>query len=580
MKFNKIIALPVLTLAAVWGLTACTDEVDYHPAEELQTPQVYFPNTNPSTVDLDDNQSEVTIDLERVNTQGSLTVPVTATATVNGEAVSIFTVPASATFADGSKTAPVKISFDFANIEQEVSYDIVLKVSGNDLTPYGKSEQTVTLLYAPWSAWQSVSGKGVYYLNAAYVGGLEIDLAMRTSLLNPDNVQYRFTASQIFSEEITFSINKATNTVTVPYQPTGDAYNNNPIYLCDFYTYYTEVVPNAEGAEMYKNSSKFDPKTGVITFPARWYVPALKGGWSGNESIQLPGFPDYSMEVSTNGTYISEGDFQEYAVVNVQMGPDVASYAIRFCQGRLNDAQINSVADEMKANAEETLYPTSRTFEFPVNEEDYYTVVMVPYDAESNPQATTSYTFFYELQGIDWNEGWKTVAKDAVFNDAFAVLIGYSSPVELEVAVQESEVTPGLYRIDNPYADDPYEYGVERGHYYILIDATNPDAVSVKPSYNGMFNVASIATGKLVGGTKFVFPASSLAVLTGINTDGSYVWTPTWDEEVTLLDLEPEAEAAAKASVRSVKVAAKAKSLNVVRGAAPREKVRKFEIFN
>lgn len=580
MKFNKIIALPVLSLA-VWGLSACTDEVKYDPAEELQTPQVYFPSTNPTTIDLDENQSEVTINLERVNTQGSLTVPVTATATVNGEAVGIFSVPASANFADGSKTAPVTISFDFANIKQEVNYNIVLSVSGNDLTPYGKSEQTVTLLYAPWSNWKSV-GKGVYYLNAAYTGGLEINLSMRTSLLNPDNVQYSFTASQVFSETMTFYINKATNIVTIPYQQTGDTYgdNNDPIYICDYYTYFTQVVPNAENAEKYKNASKFDPKTGVITFPARWYVPALKGGWSGNESIQLPGFPDYSMEVSTNGTYISEGDFQEYAVVNVQMGPDVSSYAIRFCQGSLNNAQVNAVADEMKANAEETLYPTSRTFEFPVNEEDYYTVVMVPYDSESNPQAAVSYTFFYELQGINWNEGWKTVAKDAVFNDAFAVLIGYRSPVELEVTVQESEITPGIFRIDNPYADDPYEYGVERGHYYIVIDATNPDAVSVRPSYNGMFNVASIATGKLVDGTKFVFPANSLAVLTGINADGSYKWTPAWDKEVTLLDLKPEAEAAAKASVKSVKVASKAKSINVVRGIAPRENVRKFEIFN
>lgn len=319
----------------------------------------------------------------------------------------------------------------------------------------------------------------------------------------------------------------------------------------------------------------------MITFPARWYVPALKGGWNGNESIQLPGFPDYSMEVSNDGTYISEGDSKEYAVLNVLMGPDVASYALRLCQGRLNNAAIEAVADEMKANAEETLYPSSRTFQFPISETDDYTLVMVPYDSESNPQATAAYTFFYEMQGVDWNAGWKTVAKDALFNDAFAVALGFRSPVALDVTVQESEEIPGLYRIDNPYADDPYEYGVDRGHYYIEIDARNADAVKVLPSYTGSFYVASIANGKLVDGTKFVFPANSLAVLTGINPDGSYEWTPFWDKEVTLLDLKPEAvAAAAKASVKSVKVANKAKAIYMVRGIAPRENVRKFEIFN
>ena len=133
----------------MWGLGACTDEVKYDPAEQLSTPQVYFPTTTPSAVDIDENQTSVTVNVERVNTSGAITVPVTATATVDGEATDIFTVSSVAAFADGSATAPISIDFDFAKIKQETKYTISLAIEGADLTPYGKSQQTITLQYAP-----------------------------------------------------------------------------------------------------------------------------------------------------------------------------------------------------------------------------------------------------------------------------------------------------------------------------------------------------------------------------------------------------------------------------------------------
>ena len=586
MKFNKIIALPALALT-MWGLGACTDEVKYDPAEELQTPQVYFPTTTPSSIDIEENQTSVTINVERVNTSGAISVPVTASATVGGEATDIFTVSTVAAFAEGSNTAPITIDFDFAKIKQETKYTISLNLEGADLTPYGKSSQTVTLQYAPWSSWTKLKGTAVYNLNASYSGTLGMNVEKRQSLLSPENVQYRFTASQIFSNPLVINVNTKTNIARVGYQNTGDKYENNPVYICDYYTYYSEVRPDVENAaalaEQYKNASTFNPKTGVIRFPARWYVPALKGGRSGVEFIQLPGFPDYSMEVSNNGTFISEDDYQEFAVVDVVKGPDVASYAIGFYQGRLSSKEITEKADAMKANVDQVLYPASRSFQFPVNEEDDYTVVIVPYDADGNPQATYSYTFFYEIQRIDWNEGWKTLTTtvdgkeqplQALYTDAFAVNIGLKKPAQFFVTVQEHAAQKGVYRIDNPYKDDPYGVGVDRGHYYIYIDATDPEQVEVPVSYVGFFNVASLLPGKLVDDTKFNFPANSMAVFMGYDENKKPVWAADWAEPITLLDLDPkedEEEDAETASVKvpfSIQATVKAKA-TVMSGIAP-----------
>lgn len=593
MKFNKILALPALALT-MWGLGACTDEVKYDPAEQLSTPQVYFPTTTPSTVDLEDDQNSVVVNVERVNTSGAITVPVTATATVGGEATDIFTVSSVAAFADGSATAPISIDFDFSKIQQETKYTISLAIEGADLTPYGKSQQTITLQYAPWSAWTAVRGTGVYTLNAAYSGTLGISLETRKSLLSPQNVQYRFKATQIFTNPIVIEVNTATNIVRVPYQETGDKYENNPVYICDFYTYYTQVRPNAEEAAKYEETSTFDPKTGVIRFDSRWYVPALGGGWSGVEYIQLPGYPDYSMSVSNNGTFISEGDSKEYAIVDVAKGPDVASYALGFYQGELDADEVTEKADAMKANPEQTLYPSSRSFQFPITEEDYYTVVVVPYDSDGNPQETTSYVFFYELQGIDWNEGWTTLTQtvdgkevplQAIYTDAFTVNIGLKKPAQFIVTVQESDRNAGIYRIDNPYRDDPYGLGVDRGHYYIYINAMDPDNVTVPISYVGYFNVGSTKAGKLVDGTKFNFPANSMGVLAGVDQNGQYVWYAEWDKPVTLLDLDPKAddedEDAQTAAVKipyTVKASANARKV-AMSGIAPAVKQSKFTIF-
>lgn len=96
MKFNKIfLGLGVMGLA----LTACSDDVEYTPAEAVNTPPVYFSDNDESNVDLEEDASYFTIKAYRQNTSGESdgTVDVTLSAADGTNATSLFTIGTVAT---------------------------------------------------------------------------------------------------------------------------------------------------------------------------------------------------------------------------------------------------------------------------------------------------------------------------------------------------------------------------------------------------------------------------------------------------------------------------------------------------
>ena len=590
MKFNKIIALPALALT-MWGLGACTDEVKYDPAEELTTPQVYFPTTTPSSIEIEENQTSVTVNVERVNTSGAISVPVMASATVGGEATDIFTVSTVAAFADGSNTAPISIDFDFAKIKQETNYTIVLNIEGADLTPYGKSQQTVTLKYAPWSAWKKI-GEAVFTSNG--FGFTEAQpLMSRSSLVNPALQEFKFEAGTLFPKEIVVQLNKETNIVTVPRQATGGKNGNYEVQICDMYTFTTKVAAGLQSAP-YEKTSRFDPVTGLMTINMCYFWDKGGGqlGWAGPDVfdyMQLPGYPDYAISVSNDGAYVSE-DSKEYAILNIVKGTDVANYAFHLYPGALNAKavaeKVAGIKDAIKADTEE-LYSASRSFQIQMTQTGYYTAIVVPVNAAGEVQEETVYTFRYEMQTVDWNAGWKTLTKvvdgkevpvQALYSDAFFAGLIMRQPMQWFVTVQESIKYPGYYRVVKPYAEeidedgttvgDYYGYPCNRGHFYLYIDATDPDNVVVEPSATSMgFYLGSVAPGKLVDGTKFEFPANSVGVYKGYDEEtGEDIWMCKWEEKCVILDLDPqedEEEEDAQAASFKVPMAKAASSVKV-----------------
>lgn len=487
MKFNKYIALAAFA-ASMLGFGACTDKVEYEPAEPEANAEVFFPSTASTTYSLEFDQNMVTVPISRLNASGDVTVQLSSTATVGGEATDIFTVPSAVVFANGSDKAEVEILFDFAQIKEQTTYQITLTIDDAVATEYGKRTQTISLQYAPWSAWQAYAEKGISTLGALYSGTTTAKIERRENLLDENEVEYRYTLDGgILPNPIVVSLNAETNIVRIAPQPTGEQDNGDEIMIADCFTIFNDLVGNPERAEPYAKTSFYNPATGMFTFNIMYYT--VTDGkiypWpEGFEYLQLPGFPDEELYFGTDGTVIT-AEGVENAVITVAKGSDVTNFALRMFDGALSDAQVEEAGKAIAADTDATLYAEGGRFEFPMTKTGMKTIVGVSYNEKGEPLKTSSYTFRYEMQGINWNEGWKTLGK-GTFTDGFICMnfFDIEAPESWQVTVQEREDMPGYYRLVKPYATSPFASAGEvyDGHYYLEIDATDPDAVLVEQS--------------------------------------------------------------------------------------------------
>lgn len=494
MKFNKILALPALALTLI-GLGACTDEVKYDPAQPDTNAEVFFSTATPTSVALDNDQNVIAIPIYRANTAGSVTVALSSSQTADGEPTTMFSVPGDVTFADGSDVAEVTVDLDFSNIEANVKYALTLTIDEAATTSYGKRTQTFTITYAPWSEWKLNRELGEYTFGLFYSGTYSCVVRERENLLDPTLKQIELVGEAdeqygkgygIYESNLIINWNAETNAISIDPQPNMMTYQGDKLYVTDSYTFYTKVVDgpslkNPVNPEIYKNASVLDPETGMITLSMVFYVVEGKSvSWYpvATEFLQMPGYPDYNLYFANNGSVISESGI-ESAVVTIAMGADVKGFAMKLVDGYLNDKKIDEVAKAIADDTEATIYYNGGDYQFPVETSGYKTLVCVTYNEKGEVIGTQSYSFNYELQQVDWNEGWKSVGK-VNYTDSNL----FTKSLTWTVEMQESETRPGLFRIVKPYASCPAmePEDIERGHYYITINATNPEQVYIPMS--------------------------------------------------------------------------------------------------
>lgn len=560
MKYIKLTAFVSLAFAMM-GLAACTDKVDYDPVEVPTGQEVYFPQNGQTEYALQPDQSSVDVEILRQNAAGALNVGLTYTATADGEATDIFTVPASVSFPDGAKSAVVTILFDFSDITPETEYSVTLHIEGEDRSPYGPAEQTVSFSYAPWEEWQPMEGNGVYspaFFNFG-AADVEVPIYTRKSLLNPAQVQYMIPG--LYADDLIINYNSDTKAVTVPRFDTGDKDGDEVIYGMDSYTYWSTIfVHPSYPAEDYP--STFNPERGLFTLSMTFFTPNAGPWLPMTEYVQLPGYADLNVYFATAGTFIDENSV-EYTMVNITKSNDVNSFAYTLKYGDLTDEEVKTVVEEMKANENPDLQFASGTFKFPVTEDGYYTLVTVGYDASNTPVCDNAFRFKVEISQKDWNAGWTSLGQ-VRYTDAFFYY--YYGLTTWMVEIQESDETPGLFRLVKPYASAPFadEFDVESGHYYLQIDATDPDAVFIDTQmlsigfYVGCFDTGTYADGKIT------FPAGALAFY--LPSDG---WCADYDKEATIVnfnapttgdeDLEPSTQSATRKAHNLVSTKAPAK---------------------
>ncbi len=96
----------------------------------------------------------------------------------------------------------------------------------------------------------------------------------------------------------------------------------------------------------------------------------------------------------------------------------------------------------------------------------------------------------------DPNEGWTSLGYCLYGEDIIASFLSYAgqtySPCEYYVEVQECDTLPGLYRLVDPYGPDVYTlpefmtYATAEDHYYLYVDATDPECVVIEDQYFGV----------------------------------------------------------------------------------------------
>lgn len=156
MKLNKIF-LPLVAVASMFGY-ACTEEVEYTPAEPAPVTAYYFPTVQNYHTDLVDGDTCVVVTIARADSKAAATVDFTVDITPEGN----FSYPTSVTFPAGVGTTTFKIEFDLNDLEVNQEYKATLTLPGVQDTPYSLGKIELTMLYLPWRDFEADKSMGLY----------------------------------------------------------------------------------------------------------------------------------------------------------------------------------------------------------------------------------------------------------------------------------------------------------------------------------------------------------------------------------------------------------------------------------
>lgn len=137
---NKIFFLSLFSACALtW--TSCTDTVDYTAAGAVEGQGVYFPTSVVKSYEVEGVSGNITLEVNRTYSDVAFEAPLTATFSDGGE--SVFSIPSTVSFAAGSDSTSVAISYN--NLERGKQYNITLSFA--DATPYSNSDIELSVLY-------------------------------------------------------------------------------------------------------------------------------------------------------------------------------------------------------------------------------------------------------------------------------------------------------------------------------------------------------------------------------------------------------------------------------------------------
>lgn len=145
MKFKSLLYFGVAVLGL--SMTACSeDDAKYTPADPSEAPEAYFSPMNSTDYELGETDTQIVVKVYRSEPGEALTVPVACTS----NAPTLFTCPASVTFATGDTETDYVVTFDATQLQGAYDYTFDIKLGDGVDTPYALQTVKCTAVYFPW----------------------------------------------------------------------------------------------------------------------------------------------------------------------------------------------------------------------------------------------------------------------------------------------------------------------------------------------------------------------------------------------------------------------------------------------
>ena len=569
---NSYIALAVLAL----GFSACTEEVEYTPAQAPTNEQIYFSNTNGAQIDLAQDAKSFDIAVSRAQAGAAASIDVNVTA--DSLAQSVFEFPATVEFADSASTAVYTVTVkEGATLEFELYHTVTLAFDEALTTPYGNASYTFQVgVPAPWSEWAKM-GTGTYTLTGSYWNGTHSGLTIyyREYQLNDTDAQF-YIPGIANSMDLTIEYNRQTGNCQVlpQYAATSDKYGQ--VTVCDPPHY-----PLQEGLTYEDFPCYYDAESGLLSLNLVYFVStdynANANGMFGNgvETFQIDGFAapeviDHSFSMEFKGHYIDNAG-NDNAVIATTKGKDVAQYLLTVVSAN-EDAQA-TISGMLNGTVACDTLTESGFYAYPMTESGNYKAIAITFDAEGN--ALDAYTKDFEFYMAGQESPWQSLGYAEYTDDLVLPLFG-NPAMSYYVEVLENKDQPGLFRMVDLYGPEhplyPYSTYEES---YIEIDATDPEGVwfegiqstGMDVSGNGLMSLMSLGWYQVQtneGATKedakaagllgvyadgvITFPVDGVAVVIGNKMYYGQVTTGFRLDMTNLLETLPEEAAAARSA--------------------------------
>ena len=428
MKNLKLLYSLLVVLGAGF-FASCTNDNAYAPGEVPAGPQVYWDQTNSTSVEFAGAVEEAnqTLTLSRVVTDEELTIAIIADI---AEGAEFFDIPETVTFEQGKATTKLEYVVDFEKFENDKQYSIIFKVMDSVATPYGCSDWTVTYALNPWELVKG--GKGLFrgadvittFFGADAAAEIEVDIYEHKNISGLYKVEDPWLST--FVAAFGYSSKDEALADDIVYTKTDliiNCENRNKCYISaqgiGIDVGYGEIsIWSDYDPEQYPDGIAGVLEDGVLTWAAngiyvsmanyqsgKWY-PANSGGmfrliWPGVE------LADYSLAAAYDGMDVSADSKTISAKLKFSYGGDVTGIKYVVVPGNIEDdhadvlsALANGTAENILEVADFAKGAGVANVKVGLEKQGHYTVVAAPADKNGALSAKDAVAVSFFFQGL------------------------------------------------------------------------------------------------------------------------------------------------------------------------------------